>query len=113
VKRRIYGQLRQFPRGPDLLTVIDEEGYKRALEMAPTATTAERAVGLWATRADPSEQVDLSASLPVRAAYDEQLLAHWLVAQAERRVSSGATPPPTVEMTEEAERGLRALGYLQ
>ena len=67
---------------------------------------------MWDTTADPTEQTDLTDSLPVRAAYDEQLIARWLAEQRMWREGTGATPAPRVGMPEDVEKGLRALGYL-
>jgi len=112
--RPIYAELSNGKQALDLLGVVDGDGYKRAIEMSPVPgrTTTRKAVGLWDTEADPDEQVDLAESLPVRAAYHEQLLARWLVEQEHWRDADSGRPPPTVEMTEELNKDLRALGYL-
>jgi arylsulfatase A-like enzyme len=97
----------------DLVAVLDADGFKRVVDMSvvPGAKATERSVGLWNTRVDPDEQEDLTQSLPVRAAYDEQLIAQYLATQRnwggkERRAA------PQVELTDELRENLRALGYL-
>jgi arylsulfatase len=97
----------------DLVAVLDADGFKRVVDMSVVsgAKATERSVGLWDTVADPDEQEDLTQSLPVRAAYDEQLIAQYLATQRhwsgkERRAA------PQVELTEELREHLRALGYL-
>ena len=72
-----------------------------------------RSLGLWDTGADPQERDDLSAGQPVRAAYDEQLLAHWLLEQRGTRDHLAAAPPPTPEISDELRDQLRALGYMR
>ncbi len=98
----------------DLVGVIDEDGYKRVVDVSvlPRETATKESLGLWDTGADPDELKDLSESMPVRAAYGEQLLARWLVAQRRWRKELGAKPPPQVEMTPELRRKLLVLGYL-
>jgi arylsulfatase A-like enzyme len=98
----------------DLVAVIDEDGYKRTLDMsvAPGEFAARRTVGLWDTNADPGEKADLTESLPVRAAYDEQLIARWLVEQSNWRGASMSYRRPVVGMTDELRDSLRALGYV-
>ena len=109
-ERRLYAELSHPPEyALDLLAVIDEDGYKSVIEMLPRRMTVKDAIGLWDTKADPDECIDLNALLPVRGSYHEQLLAHWLVAQG---TVPAAARPPAVEMTDEMRRSLRALGYL-
>ena len=113
--RHVYGEVSWGEDDRlDMVAVTDEEGYKRVIDMSPVPgkLTTSKAVGMWDTSADPDEQVDLTESLPVRAAYHEQLLARWLVEQEHWRDAASGRPSPTVEMTEELKRGLRALGYL-
>jgi arylsulfatase A-like enzyme len=109
--RRIYGEMCHRGGALDLLAVVDEDGYKRVVKMS-RGGTARRAVGLWDTEADPAEQVDLSTALPARAAYLEQLLACWMVAQADQDGRVRESSPPSTEMSEQMKRQLRALGYL-
>ena len=98
----------------DMVGVIDEDGYKRVMDVSvpPHGTATRSSLGLWDTRADPQEKVDLSRKLPVRAAYDEQLLAQWLLEQRCTRTHAGSTRPPIVEFDEKLTRQLRALGYV-
>ncbi len=113
--RRIYAQLSPFEDNSlDLLAVIDEEGFKRVLSMSegPQAKLTDKSVGLWNLNSDPDEQVDLAEALPVRVAYNEQMIAQWLMQQTHLRPTTFDTAS-TVEMTEEVEKDLRALGYLQ
>jgi arylsulfatase A-like enzyme len=113
--RKLYCELaRRASNELDLLSVVDEDGFKRVLDMSvvPGAKATERSVGLWNTLVDPDEQEDLTEFLPVRAAYHEQLLARWLVEQREWRGADSAAGPPAVEMTDELRQNLRALGYL-
>ena len=98
---------------PDLLGVIDEDGYKRVIAADAEAGTGNYPwLGLWDTRSDAGEESDLAESMPVRAAYGEQLIAQWLTAQ--QRVAGGmnATSTPSSEFTDEMREELRALGYL-
>jgi len=113
--RNLYCELaRRASNELDLLAVVDEDGFKRVLDMSvvPGAKATERSVGLWNTLVDPDEQEDLTEFLPVRAAYHEQLLARWLVEQREWRGADSAAGPPAVEMTDELKQNLRALGYM-
>jgi len=113
--RRIYAELSHVTsNGLDLVGVIDEDGYKRVIDMSvsPGKIAAKKSLGLWDTRVDLPEQTDVVESLPARAAYDEQLIARWLVEQSNWRGVPAAGPPPSVEMTDEMRKGLRALGYL-
>ncbi|MBN1459069.1 MAG: sulfatase, partial [Armatimonadetes bacterium] len=98
----------------DLVAVIDEDGYKRTLDVSvdPGEFATKKSLGLWDTASDPKERQDLSSSMSVRAAYDEQLLAKWLLAQTECRTAQ-AEAPATVEITDEMREELQALGYLR
>jgi arylsulfatase A-like enzyme len=111
--RHIYGET-VLP-GLDLLAVMDSDGYKSvvALSGLERRRTAREAVGLWDTQSDPGETADLRASLPVRAAYHEQLLARWLSEQASRRAHITEGPAASTGLTERTKRELRALGYLE
>ena len=112
---RLYAELSKWEQNPlDLVGVIDEDGYKRVFDLSKIVgfMATESSIGLWDTGADPSEQNDLTASLPVRAAYDEQLVARWLVLQRERRNAAAPGAPPRAAMSDELERELQALGYL-
>ncbi len=114
--RRIYAEeSRSRDNSFDLVAFIDEDGYKRVIDMSvePGKVATEKAVGLWDTKADPDEQVDLTESLPVRAAYHEQEISHWLVSQKCWRDAISAGKTPSFEMTEKMEKELRALGYLK
>ncbi|NIM67894.1 MAG: hypothetical protein GTO55_07115 [Armatimonadetes bacterium] len=94
--------------------VTDEDGYRRAIDMSviPGKKAPKKSVGLWNLNSDPAEQVDLTESLPVRAAYHEQMIARWLAQQTYLRDQTAITMP-SVEMTEELKEQLRALGYLK
>jgi hypothetical protein len=95
--------------------VIDEDGYKRVIDASvpPRETATKRSIGLWDTRVDPEEHNDLSASMPVRAAYDEQLIAGWLLGQRAWRERVAAPPAPKVKLSAELQRKLKNLGYLK
>ncbi|NIM05003.1 MAG: sulfatase-like hydrolase/transferase [Armatimonadetes bacterium] len=114
--RRIYAEQSLFQDNSlDLVCIIDEDGYKRVMDLSviPGKKATKKSVGLWDTNADPDEQVDLTESLPVRAAYHEQEISHWLVSQKCWRDAVSAGKTPSFEMTEEMEKELRALGYLK
>jgi arylsulfatase A-like enzyme len=113
--RRIYGEVARWDSNDvDLVTVIDEDGYKRVIDVSvpPRETAVPESLGLWDIRADPRETRDLSTKLPVRAAYDEQLIASWLIGQRYWRGSTTIARPPRVEHDEVIDRKLKALGYL-
>jgi len=114
--RRIYGEVSQFDSNDlDLAAVIDEDGYKRVIDVsvAPRETATKKSLGLWDTRADPKEETDLSQRMPVRAAYGEQLIGRWLLTQSRWRERLCSEPPPRIEIDEELRDKLRALGYLR
>ena len=114
--RRFYAELSQFGGNQlDLVGVIDEAGYKRVVDVSapPRETAARKSVGLWDTGADPGEERDVSGMLPVRAAYDEQLIAQWLLEQRQVRQGLTGGPAPRVHISDELEKQLRSLGYLQ
>ena len=114
--RRVYGETSVWDTNDlDLVAVIDEDGYKRVIDVSvlPRETATRKSIGLWDTRADPDETVDLLERMPVRAAYGEQLIARWLVAQSQWRHKLAAGPPPRIELTEELREQLHALGYLR
>jgi arylsulfatase len=98
----------------DMVGVIDEEGYKRTVDLAvtPESLATKRSIGFWDTRADPTEMADLSGAQPMRAAYADQVIAQWLLSQRDWRAARGAARPPSVGMTDDLRRDLRALGYL-
>jgi arylsulfatase A-like enzyme len=98
----------------DFVAVIDEDGYKRVLDVSvnPGEFATKKSLGLWDTADDADEQHDLSTLMPVRAAYGEQLIAQWLVTQEECRATL-ADAPATVEITDEMREELQALGYLR
>jgi len=110
-----YAELSQFGgNGLDLVAVIDEDGYKRVVDVsvAPRETAAKKSLGLWDTRRDPRESEDLSQRLAARAAYDEQMMVRWLLAQKERREHMSTAPAPRIYVDEELRRQLRDLGYI-
>nr|NIM05004.1 hypothetical protein [Armatimonadota bacterium]NIO55582.1 hypothetical protein [Candidatus Latescibacterota bacterium]NIM23324.1 hypothetical protein [Armatimonadota bacterium]NIM67188.1 hypothetical protein [Armatimonadota bacterium]NIN05377.1 hypothetical protein [Armatimonadota bacterium] len=114
--RRTYAEVSLFENNSlDLVGFIDEDGYKRVMDLSviPGKKATKKSVGLWDTNADPDEQVGLTESLPVRAAYHEQEIARWLVSQKNWRTAIAAEKAPSVEMTEEMKEELRALGYLK
>jgi arylsulfatase A-like enzyme len=114
--RRIYAETSMWEANNlDLVAVIDEDGYKRVIDASvpPRETATKRSLGLWDTSSDPGEQRDLSARLPVRAAYDEQLIAGWLLAQRATRQPLTSAPAPRAELSPELERKLKNLGYLR
>jgi arylsulfatase A-like enzyme len=98
----------------DLVGVIDEDGYKRVIDVSapPRETAAQASLGLWDTRRDPAETSNRVDELPVRAAYGEQLIAQWLVEQSAWLDRSTAEPAPRVRVSPERERELRTLGYV-
>ncbi len=99
----------------DLVGVIDEEGYKRVVDVSilPREAATKESLGLWETGSDGAERRDLSDAMPVRTAYCEQLSVDGLYEQREWRASLGVGAAPKAELTEEVEKGLRALGYLR
>ncbi|HUU53611.1 MAG TPA: sulfatase [Armatimonadota bacterium] len=114
--RRFYAELSQFGGNEiDLVGVIDEDGFKRVIDLsaAPRETAARKSLGLWDTGADPGEEREVSGRLPVRAAYDEQLIAQWLLEQRQVRQGLTGAPAPRVQISDELEKQLRSLGYLQ
>lgn len=114
--RRIYGEVSQFDSNDlDLGAVIDEDGYKRVMDVsvAPRETATKKSLGLWDTHSDPNETTDLSVQMPVRAAYGEQLIARWLLTQSRWRERLSSEPPPRIEIDDELRDRLRALGYFR
>ncbi len=115
--RRLYAEVSEWAANNlDLVAAIDEDGYKRVIDTSvlPRETAPKKSIGLWDTGSDPDERTDLTGKLPVRAAYDEQLLAGWLLDQlGSRRRAGGSTPSPRVKMSEELKRKLQNLGYLK
>jgi hypothetical protein len=113
--RRIYGEVSRWDSNDlDLVCVIDEDGYKRVVDVSvpPRETATKKSLGLWDTRTDPKEEEDLVAELPVRAAYDEILIARWMLEQREWREQSAVSPPPKVDIEDAVRQQLRALGYV-
>jgi arylsulfatase A-like enzyme len=112
----VFGEVSRWDgNNLDLVAVIDEDGYKRVVDLSvlPRETAAVQSLGLWDTKADGKEARNLVADMPVRAAYGEQLIAHWLHRERRRRDSLQVAPPPTAEITDELRQDLRALGYLR
>jgi len=113
--RRIYGEVARWDSNDvDLVAVIDEDGYKRVVDVSvlPRETAVKDTLGLWDTHADAQEKVNLVTKLPVRASYDEQLIARWLIEQRYWRGRSPVARPPRVDHDEAVGRHLKALGYL-
>ena len=113
--RRIYGEVARWDSNDvDLVAVIDEDGYKRVVDVSvlPRETAVKDTLGLWDTRADPQEKVNLAGKLPVRASYDEQLIARWLIEQRYWRGKSAVARAPQVDHDEAVGRHLKSLGYL-
>ncbi len=77
-----------------------------------SGTPTKEAIGLWNTEQDAGEQMDLTSTNPVRAAYDEQLIARWLQEQRRWRHVLAREPAPAVALTDEMREELRRLGYL-
>ncbi len=114
-ERPVYAEVSKWAGNDlNLVGVIDEDGYKRVVDVSvsPQDNATQQSLGLWDTRADPKEEVDLSEKLPVRAAYGEQLIVRWLHGQLDWS-GKGPAPEGPVVISEELERELRALGYLQ
>ncbi|MCJ7822686.1 MAG: sulfatase-like hydrolase/transferase, partial [Armatimonadetes bacterium] len=114
--RRVYAEVSRWDSNDlDLVAVIDEDGYKRVIDVSvpPRENATERSIGLWDTRADPMEERDLSSKLPVRARYGEQLIAEWLVEQKGHGKGSTAGTQPKVQVDEDMRRQLHDLGYLK
>jgi arylsulfatase A-like enzyme len=114
-ERRIYAEVSSWDNNEvDLVAVLDEDGYKRVIDVSvpPRERASQKSLGLWDLRSDPKEKVDLSQKLPVRAAYDEQLIAGWLLQQRYWRGGSAPARPPRVKYDEAIGKQLRALGYL-
>jgi len=113
VASRMYYQLSPFrPELPTLLGVLDEDGYKRVIAPCEPDRREPKRLGLWDTKVDPDEKRNVVDSMPVRAAYGEQLIAGWLAGRLRDRESVPQEAPRLVEATEERRRELRALGYL-
>lgn len=113
-KRRIYGEISRWDGNEiDLVSVIDEDGYKRVMDVSvpPGGTATEDSLGLWDTETGPKEERDLSHELPVRAAYHEQLIAQWLLEQRQWRAEFGEEPY-TVDLSQDLRKQLAALGYV-
>lgn len=114
--RRIFAEVSMWEANNlDLVAVIDEDGYKRVIDASvlPRETAPRKSVGLWDTRPDPGEHTDLTDTLPVRAAYDEQLIAGWLLDQLQRRQKATGAPAPKIRLSEDLKRNLQNLGYLK
>jgi arylsulfatase A-like enzyme len=114
--RRVHAETSMWEANNlDLVAVIDEDGYKRVIDASvpPRETASKQSIGLWDTNLDPGEQTDLSAKLPVRAAYDEQLIASWLVDQYRVRTRSATGPTPKIHLSDVLKRTLKDLGYLK
>ncbi|MFB3882584.1 MAG: sulfatase [Armatimonadota bacterium] len=114
--RRIYAETSMWEANNlDLVAVIDEDGCKRVIDASvpPRETASKQTIGLWDTNRDPNEQADLSAKLPVRAAYGEQLIASWLLDQYRVRTRSATGPTPKIQLSDELRRTLKDLGYLR
>ena len=113
--RRIYCEVARLDdNAVDLVGVIDEDGFKRVIDVSVVAgaIATRRSTGLWNTLSDPREEVDLADEWPVRAAYGEQLIAQWLLDQKQWRDRLHQGPQPAPEIPESLKEQLRALGYL-
>jgi arylsulfatase A-like enzyme len=113
--RRIYAETCYWDSNDlDLVCVIDEDGFKRVVDVSvpPQETATKKSLGLWDTRADPREETDLAEELPVRAAYDEILIARWMWEQRHWRERSAVAPAPKVDITDAVRQQLGALGYV-
>jgi len=113
-KRRLHGEISRWDSNDiDLLSVIDEDGYKRVINVSvlPGGAPTKESIGLWETGSDPREERDLSKEMPVRAAYDEQLITRWLLEQRQWRTEVGGEPY-TVDLPDDLRKELVALGYV-
>ena len=108
--RIVHCQLSPLAGGiPTMVGVIDGDGYKRVIASCDPGQCDRSSLGLWDTTADPTEARNLVDALPVRAAYDEQLIGQWLLTQVRTEGERVQRAKPD----EETRRRLRALGYLQ
>lgn len=99
---------------PRLVGVIDEDGYKRVIAADSGVDPKQyRWIGLWHTGSDPGEKTDLTETMPVRAAYGEQLIAEWLAGQESLAQGVERGPSAPIRLTGEMQQQLRALGYLR
>jgi arylsulfatase A-like enzyme len=97
----------------DLVGVMDGDGHKRVIDLSVAQRRDDDRpwMGLWDTRADPDEKIDLTSDLPATSAWLEQVIASWLSTEARSRPFS-PTDAPSAEMSDELRRQLEALGYL-
>ncbi len=111
-RRQMFAHVRTVDNGDcDLVSCTDEDGYKRVLALTDRDhSVPDLAIGLWGP-SDPAERTDLSARLPVRAAYDEQLIAGWLSQEQAARGKRAA--PEAGALSEDLMRSLKALGYVK
>jgi len=111
-RRPMFAHVRTVGNGDcELVSCTDEDGYKRVLALTDREhTVPDLAIGLWGP-SDLAERTDLSARLPVRAAYEEQLIAGWLLQQQAARGKRAA--PEAGALSEDLRRSLKALGYVK
>ena len=110
-RARVFAEVSRLDdNAVDLVGVIDEDGFKRVMDVsvAPRETAAKDSLGLWDTRGDPEESTNLADEFPVRSAYGEQLLALWLVQQHAWLEASRRGPVPQVEVSPERARELQS-----
>jgi len=113
--RRIYCEVSKHANNHlDLVGIIDEDGYKRVIDtsMPRGIRATKESIGVWDTNQDPTEKVNLWLMRPVRASYDEQLIVEWLIEQRRWREALAPGEMQPIEMTDELEREMRGLGYL-
>lgn len=113
--RRIFCEVSRYDSDRlDLVGVIDEDGYKLVVDMSKRlgARATKESIGLWDTANDVTETTHLESSHAVRASYCEQLIAQWLTEQSEFRARIAPGLSPRVHISEELDRELRGLGYV-
>jgi len=98
----------------DLIAVIDEEGFKRTIDtsMPRGIRATKESIGLWNTGIDECEQTNIEDTESVRADYCEQLIVDWLIEQRDLYHRLTPSKISRIEMSEEMERELRGLGYV-
>jgi len=99
---------------PNMIAILDEDGYKRAIMMIDPQKKEiiPEISGLWHLDNDPGEERNLIDELPVRAAYDEQLLGHWMATQSQYKVMGSGESSSGEEIPENLREDLEAMGYL-
>jgi len=112
----IYAEVSRYDNDHvDLVGIIDSDGYKRVIDVSTVKgiRATKESIGLWDTKADATEQFDVTSAHPVRAAYDEQLIVKWLTRQQRWYEALSPEDMQPVEMSDELRKELRGLGYLE